>query len=82
MTEHVKCVVDPYKKGRNLIDLSKKLNIPLSAFIAIGDTRFDLSMFKIVGLSIAFNPKDEIIEKNANIVIKSNTLLKILEYVP
>lgn len=82
LTEHVKCVVDPCKKGRNLMDLSKKLNIPLSAFIAIGDTRFDLSMFRVVGLSIAFNPKDEIIEKNANIVIKSNTLLKILEYVP
>lgn len=82
LTEHVKCVVDPCEKGRNLMDLSKKLGTPLSTFIAVGDTRFDLSMFKIVGLSIAFNPKDEIIEKHANIVIKNDSLFKILEYIP
>lgn len=82
LTEHVKCIVDPCEKGRNLMDLSKKLKTPLSTFIAVGDTRFDLSMFKIVGLSIAFNPKDEIIEKHATIVIKNNSLFKILEYIP
>ena len=82
LTEHVKCVVDPCEKGRNLMNLSKKLGTPLSTFIAVGDTHFDLSMFKIVGLSIAFNPKDEIIEKHANIVIKNNSLFKILEYIP
>jgi len=82
LTEHVKCVVDPCEKSKNLTDLSVKLKIPLSAFIAVGDTRFDLSMFKVVGFSIAFNPKDEVIEKQAKIVIKSRSLLKILEYIP
>ncbi len=82
LTEKVKCKVKLLEKDKNLKDLSKKLKIPLSAFIAIGDTWFDLSMLQVAGLSIAFNPKDEEIRKKASIVIENKNLTEILKYIP
>lgn len=82
LTEKVKCKVKLLEKDKNLKDLSKKLKIPLSAFIAIGDTWFDLSMLQVAGLSIAFNPKDEKIRKKATIVIENKNLTEILQYIP
>jgi len=82
LTEKVNCEVKLLEKDKNLKDLSKKLKIPLSAFIAVGDTWFDLSMLQVAGLSIAFNPKDEKIRKKVNIVIENKNLTEILKYIP
>ena len=75
------CRVDLLKKDRVLIDLAKRTRVPLSNFIAIGDSKYDISMLKIAGFAIAFNPKDEEIKKVADVVVEGNDIRKILDYV-
>ena len=61
-----------------LKELTQKLKIPLSEFVAVGDTKYDISMFKGVGLGVAFNTHDEVLLRAADAVIKSNDLSEIL----
>lgn len=44
--------VNPSNKARILEDICKKYSIPLKDSVAIGDTEYDESMFRIAGLSI------------------------------
>jgi phosphoserine phosphatase len=74
------CRVELLKKDKVLIDLAEKIGVPLSEFIAIGDSKYDISMLKIVGFAIAFNPKDEEIKKVADVIVEGNDLRKILNY--
>jgi len=75
-----KCRVELLRKDKVLISLSKILNIPLSQFVAIGDSKYDIAMLNIVGLAIAFNPKDEEVKQAADIIIEGNDISKILDY--
>jgi len=72
--------VDLLRKDILLDNLSKELKIPLSEFIAVGDSKYDISMLKKASFSIAFNPKDEEIKRVADIVIKDDDIRKILNY--
>lgn len=72
--------VDLLRKDKLLADLAKKFKISLADFIAIGDSKYDISMLKAAGFAIAFNPKDEEIKKVANVVIRDNDIRKILDY--
>jgi phosphoserine phosphatase len=75
-----KCRVKLLRKDKVLISLSKMLNIPLSQFVAIGDSKYDIAMFNVVGLAIAFNPKDEEVKQAADIIIEDNNISKILNF--
>jgi phosphoserine phosphatase len=48
--------------------------------VTIGDSRFDIPLFKNAGLSIAFNAKDDLVREAADLVINSNDLRKILPW--
>ena len=75
-----KCNVELLRKDSVLISLSKKINIPLSNFVAIGDSKYDIPMLKIVGLAIAFNPKDDEVKSVADIVINDKNMNKVLNF--
>ena len=68
------------KKDKIIRELSRKLRIPLSKFVVVGDTKYDLSMFKGAGLKIAFNPKHKELIRAADVVIRSEDLAQILRY--
>ncbi len=74
------CRVDLMRKDKPLNDLSEKLEIPLSDFVAIGDSKYDISMLKAAGLAIAFNPMDKEVRKAADIVVEGRDFRKILDY--
>ena len=74
------CRVELLKKDKVLVDLSKKLNIPLSKFAAVGDSEYDIPMLKMSGFGVAFNPRDEKIKKVADVVIEDNDIGQILAY--
>lgn len=74
------CNVELLKKDLVVKNLSKQLNIPLAKFVAIGDSKYDIPMFKVVGLSIAFRSKDEEVKKYADINIKHDKFLEIPKY--
>jgi phosphoserine phosphatase len=73
--------VELIRKDKNVIDLSKKLNIPLENFAAVGNSCFDIPMLKNCGLGIAFNPEDECIKKAADIIIEEKDLSKLINYI-
>lgn len=69
-------------KNEAIEKLAEYLNIPLNRIAAVGNSCFDITMFEICGVGIAFNPDDECTIKYANYTIKIKDLsliLKILE---
>ena len=60
---------------------SEKLNIPLENIASVGNSCFDIPMFEMSGLRIAFNPGDNCIRKAADIIIEEKNLIKILQYI-
>ncbi|MCI0501052.1 MAG: HAD-IB family phosphatase, partial [Epsilonproteobacteria bacterium] len=59
--------------------LSKALKIPLDRIAAVGNSCFDISMFEVAGLGIAFNPSDECTKKYADHVVIGKNLELILD---
>ena len=49
------------KKDVILTNLMKELSLKKNDVIAVGDTKYDLSMLKLAGTSIAFNAHDELV---------------------
>lgn len=72
------CRVELLRKDKTLVNLSKKIGVPLSKLAAIGDSKYDISMLELADFSIAFNPKDEEIKKVVDVVIEGNDISKIL----
>ena len=60
---------------------AKKNKIPLESIVSVGNSCFDIPMFEITGLSIAFNPGDECTKKAADILIESKDLSEILCFI-
>ncbi|MDP8011792.1 MAG: HAD-IB family phosphatase [Thermoplasmata archaeon] len=81
ITGRPKMVVNPYRKDIALLNLLENLKISKRETVAIGDGEVDVPMFRLVEKSIAFDPLDESVEKNAKIVIKKKDLREILPYV-
>ena len=60
---------------------AKKNNIPLDRIISVGNSCFDIPMFEITGLSIAFNPGDECTKKAADILVEGKDLSEIILFI-
>lgn len=70
--------VELMHKDKNVKILARKLHLPLDACAAVGNSCFDIPMFEICGLGIAFNPEDTCVIQNADIVIKKKDLSKLI----
>jgi len=68
-------------KGKALRRLTVDLGIPLDKVVTVGNSHYDISMFAVSGLSIAFNPCDDKVVAAADVVIKKKDLSQILDYV-
>ncbi|MFQ6020863.1 MAG: HAD family hydrolase [Candidatus Aenigmatarchaeota archaeon] len=64
------CNVNLLEKHKSLIELSKRLNIPLERIVAIGDTIYDKSFLTTAGLGVVYGPDKELrkLIDNKNIV--------------
>jgi phosphoserine phosphatase len=49
--------------------------------VVIGDSQFDVPLFREAGFSIAFNPKDDVVKKAADLIIEDQDLRAILPWV-
>ena len=58
--------------------LAEKQKIPLERIASIGNSCYDIPMFEITGLGIAFNPGDKCTREAADIIVEGNDLSKIL----
>ncbi len=53
------CAVDPLQKHEAVEDIAAREGVPLSDIACVGDTKYDISMFKGVGGKFALNPKHQ-----------------------
>lgn len=70
--------VELIHKEKAIIDLATTLSIPLNTCIAVGNSCFDIPMFEICGLGIAFNPSDACVINAADYVINSKNLKELI----
>ena len=73
--------VPPKKKDGALQDLAHRLSIPMQRIVAVGNSKYDVAMFQVSGLGIAFNPCDKEVIQAADVTIKEKDLTRILEYI-
>jgi phosphoserine phosphatase len=70
--------VELMHKDNNVKALAQKLNFPLDACAAVGNSCFDIPMLEICGLGIAFNPEDACVVKCADVVIEGKDLSRLI----
>lgn len=66
-------------KNEAIDNLAKSLKISLKRIAAVGNSCFDIAMFEVCGIGIAFNPDDECTIKYAEYSIKKKDLSLILK---
>ena len=80
LTGEGKAVVGLWDKAKVLHSLTKSLGITSEQCAVIGDSIYDVPLFKAAGFSIAFNSEDDKVRKNAIVSIDSKDLREILPY--
>ncbi len=72
-----------YDKKREWVEkILKRFGVNPEEVIAIGDSKGDIDMFQMVGLSIAFNSSCKELDQIANICIQSQNLADIIVRLP
>ncbi len=67
-----------HSKGDILLRAVRRLGLPPSKVAVVGDAENDLGMFRLpVGLRVAFNPTSEALEREADVVVRSGSLVDV-----
>ena len=81
-TGKVKIQVYYDKKAEWVKKILKQFRVKPEEMIAIGDSRGDLEMFRMVGFSIAFNSSCKDLDQIASVCIQSENLIDIIPKLP
>jgi len=68
-------------KGEPVHQLMAQLGFSRAETVAVGNGVTDIPMLKASGLGIAFNPLDDNVTQNANVVIFEKNLIEILKHI-
>ncbi len=68
-------------KGKAMTELLEEAGIEPKSVAAVGNGDIDIPMFKVSSLGIAFDPLDEQIREDADVVIINKDLTEILPYI-
>ena len=68
------------EKLKVLNELSTREGFSLAECAVVGDSSYDIPMFRKAGLSIAFNSEEKNVQKAADIIIEKKDLQEILPY--
>lgn len=60
--------------------LTRRLGLKPYHGAVVGDSRWDIPMFKVSAISVAFNPKDDEAARAADFVVKGKNLKTVLAY--
>ena len=74
-------MVDPKRKDLILQDLQKRMGVSEDETFSVGDTLQDVALFRHSGYSIAFNPHEHSMTKNATVTLTGNDLRLVLEQI-
>jgi phosphoserine phosphatase len=78
LTGGVRVVIAHGEKDRALRDFCAAFDLDPRRVAAVGDTEGDLSMFRVAGWSIAFNPADPEVERGACVVAPGTDLRALI----
>jgi len=81
LTGNVKMWVTGLGKGRVVRNLRKRLKIKKSETLAVGDSRFDIPMFKEAGTRVTFTDAKSEVKKCASYIIPKNNLYRLINIV-
>jgi phosphoserine phosphatase len=81
-TGEVKINVEHGRKDDAVSLFCGQFGIPPRRVISVGDSEGDLSMFRAVGFSVAFNPDSDAVAAAANAVCRSDNLMELLNHLP
>jgi len=81
LTGKVENIVGWGEKADHIQKILDHYDVTLEQTAFVGDGRNDISVMKIVGLSIAFNPENQEVADAANIVIRENDLRAIIPHI-
>lgn len=81
LTGTVENVIGWAEKAKFIHKIFNHFSVSSTETAFVGDGRNDMSVFSVVGLSIAFNPTEKDVADAANVVITENDLRAILPYV-
>ena len=65
-------------KDKTIEKISNEIDIPYKNIVSVGNSCFDIPMFEVSGLGIAFNPDDDCVKNAADIIIENKDLSEIL----
>ena len=80
LTGNVKINVSFNNKDDAIQSILQRFDAKLGECAAIGDDETMIPLFKKVGLRIAFNPRNKLVEEHADVVIRSNDLREVLPH--
>lgn len=68
-------------KGVSVREFIRKYNTTPERTVSIGNSFTDIKMFESTGLSIAFNPEDDMTRNAADHVVESKNIADVLDYI-
>jgi len=68
-------------KGVSVSEFIRKYNTTPERTVSIGNSFTDIKMFESTGLSIAFNPEDDMTRNAADHVVESKNIADVLDYI-
>jgi phosphoserine phosphatase len=68
-------------KGDAVVEAMSRLEAEPAETVSVGNSRYDISMFRKTGKGIAFRPMDDVVRENADIVVEEKRLTAILDFV-
>ncbi len=68
-------------KGDAVADMIERFGAAKEDVVAVGNSRYDVSMFRMAGKGIAFRPMDDEVGRSARAVVSQKDLTGILEHI-
>lgn len=65
-------------KGRTSREILKRLGVPRERAAAVGNSAYDVPMFREVGFGVAFNPSDHWVRRHARHVVEGTDMRKVV----
>lgn len=80
VTGYVRVNVSVTNKDKVLQQILKKFDLTMEECAAVGDDETLIPLFERVGLSIAFNSRNEIVKNKADFIVEGNDLRRVLPF--
>ena len=68
-------------KGDSVTAVANTMKVQTKDVVAVGNSSYDVSMFRRAGMGIAFQPSDDFVRTSAQVVVQQKDLSMILQFI-